>query len=330
MKDEVFAVRILKNVEPYKVKEPLFEGVRVILTYLGEAYSPAYIQGISGAAFRVATGCPSRPTCCMMMWPTDLLNLLGYEIAEVPCYSPVGEKLTEKMIEAVKEQIDSGKPALVWHAMTNAEWDVVFGYDEGKGIFYGRGSYWLDAEEYHTEPWNRAEKAVNICPAFSAVLIGEKKRKFDARRAEVNALRNATAHARTVKDKPEDGGWYSYEGIQALRKWSEAYSNPGKDRDLADAYCFDIYHSTHATASVFLREIACYYPETEMLFLKAADYIEEEAKVFRSCAPYLGWSSPWGVNEERSKAVAPLLEKVSELYEKAIVCIEQGLDQMNL
>lgn len=109
------------------MKEPLFEGVRVIMTYLGEDYSSAYIQGISGAAFRVATGCPSRPTCCMMMWTTDLIRLLGYNYKEYPCFDPNGENQMDGMIKAVREQIDAGRPALVWHAMTSAEWDVVCG-----------------------------------------------------------------------------------------------------------------------------------------------------------------------------------------------------------
>ncbi|MDF2542489.1 MAG: hypothetical protein K0S47_2207 [Herbinix sp.] len=320
-------MKILKDVKPYKVKEPLFEGVRVIMSYLGEPYSPEYIQGISGAAFRIATGCPSRPTCCMMMWTTDLIKLLGYEYTEYPCYGSNGENLTTTMISAIQAQIDDGKPVLVWHAMTSAEWDVVCGYDEENRIFFGRGSYWgPEANEYHTEAWDRAEKAMEICPAFGAVIIGDKKGTYDAKNAEINALRDAVAHARTRKDQPEESGWYSYEGLQALRKWAEAYSNPGKDRDLADAYCFDIYHSTHATAPVFLREIACHFPEaTEKLLQEAADYMEEEAKTFQSCSPYLGWNSPWGVNEERSQAVAPLLAKVANLYEKAIECIEQGL-----
>lgn len=35
--------------------------------------------------------------------------------------------------------------------------------------------------------------------------------------AEINALTDAVAHARIVKDKPEEGRWYSYEGIQCLK-----------------------------------------------------------------------------------------------------------------
>ena len=49
---------ILEGIDRYRVVEPLFEGIRVILSYRGETYTPDYIQGISGAAFRVAGICP--------------------------------------------------------------------------------------------------------------------------------------------------------------------------------------------------------------------------------------------------------------------------------
>ena len=62
----------LEGVDRYQVVEPMFEGLRVILSYRGEPYSPAYIQGISGAAFRVGGICPCAPTCGTAMQPQDL------------------------------------------------------------------------------------------------------------------------------------------------------------------------------------------------------------------------------------------------------------------
>ena len=51
-------MKLLKNMERFKLTEPLFEAVRVVLSYRGEEYSPAYIQGISGRAFRVGVSVP--------------------------------------------------------------------------------------------------------------------------------------------------------------------------------------------------------------------------------------------------------------------------------
>lgn len=322
---EGIEMKILENVDVYKVYDPVFESVRIVMNYMGESYSHQYIQGISGSAFRVATGCPSRPTCCNMMWITGLIRLLGYEYTEYPCFGPNGENLMDEMIATVRAQIDAGRPALVWHALTSAEWDVVCGYDEENKLFYGRGTY-RSFESNNCEPWDRAAKAAEICPAFGAITIGAKTGTFDARKAEIAALRDAVTHARTVKDKPETGGWYSYEGIQSLRKWSEAYSNPGKERDLADGYCFLVYSSTHGAAAGFLREIAPNYTgEAGELLLEAAGIMEKEAEVFSECSPYLGMNSSWGVDEERSRIVAPLLRKTADLYEKSVESLEKAL-----
>lgn len=73
---------VIDGVDGYQVLEPMFEGIRVILTHRGESYSPAYIQGISGAAFRIAGICPCAPTCSSQMSSTDLIKLLGYEATE--------------------------------------------------------------------------------------------------------------------------------------------------------------------------------------------------------------------------------------------------------
>ena len=77
---------ILENVDRYRVQEPLFEGVRAILSYRGEEHSPAYVQGISGAAFRIGGPCPCAPTCEWAMSTDALIHLLGYEYErlEVP------------------------------------------------------------------------------------------------------------------------------------------------------------------------------------------------------------------------------------------------------
>lgn len=318
-------MKILENVDVYKVYDPVFESVRIVMNYIGESYSYQYIQGISGSAFRVATGCPSRPTCCNMMWITDFIRLLGYEYMEYPCFDPNGENLLDEMVTAVRMQIDAGRPALVWHALTSAEWDMVCGYDEENKLFYGRGTN-RDFESNNCELWDRAASAAKICPAFGTITIGAKTGTLDARKAEITALRDSVTHARTVKDKPEAGGWYSYEGIQSLRKWSEAYSNPGKVRDLADAYCFQVYRSTHGTAAGFLREIAPNYSASAgELLLKAAEIMEKEAKIFSQCSPHLGFDSPWGVDEERSRMVAPLLRETADLYEKAVETLEKAL-----
>lgn len=311
------------HVEPYKICEPLFEGIRVILNYRGESYSPAYIQGISGAAFRIAGICPCAPTCSTMMETRNLIRLLGYEIKEFDINDNPDE-LIGPMTEAVRNEIDNGRPVPVWHAFTNAEWDVVCGYDEEKSAFLGRGSY-RGFDDFASESWNRAKEAVNICPAFGAILIGEKVAAFDEYAAEVSALKEAVRHGRDTREPLPDGKWTMYQGIQCYRKWADEFAKPGKDRGAGDAYCFGIYSATHRAAAEFLSEIAGKYDRASDLLLEAAALFEKEASVLKSAESLLWWDSPWGVNEERSSKAAPILKQCADAYEGAIECLEKAL-----
>lgn len=311
------------HVETYKVCEPLFESVRVVLNFLGESYSPAYIQGISGAAFRIAGICPCAPTCSTMMETPDFIRLLGYEIKEFNINDNPTE-LIGPMAEAVRNEIDSGRPALVWHAFTNAEWDVVCGYDEEKSAFLGRGSY-RGFDEFVSEPWNRAAEAVHICPAFGAILIGEKTAAFDEYAAEVAALKEAVRHGRDTREPEPDGKWTMYQGIQCYRKWADDFGKPGKDRGAGDAYCFGIYSATHRAAVDFLSEIAGKYDRASDLLLEAAVFFDKEVTMLKNAESLLWWNSPWGVNEERSSKTAPILRQCADAYESAIECLERAL-----
>jgi len=132
----------LEGVYHHRVMDPLFECVRVVMSHLGEPYSPAYIQGISGAAFRIGGICPCAPTCSYAMETKDLVKLLGYKARYLPL---TGNGINpaagiHEVLAAVKDQIREGRPAILWHAFTNCEWDVVCGFDEEKRQFIRRGS----------------------------------------------------------------------------------------------------------------------------------------------------------------------------------------------
>ena len=152
---------ILKNVDRYRIIEAMNEGVRVILNYRGEPYSPAYVQGISGAAFHIAGICPCAPTCTPGIEPIELTRLFGYQAEQLPLFNdtvkwdqPAPDELLYAMIERVKDDIRHNKPVLVWHAFTFAEWDVVAGFDDERKIFYGRGSY-QGLDGYAEASWTR-------------------------------------------------------------------------------------------------------------------------------------------------------------------------------
>jgi len=302
---------ILLNIDEYKYYDPLFEGARIVLNYIGEKYTPEYILGISGSAFKIAGGCPSRPTCVYDFWPADFFKYLGYEVKEYPCFDQKENDISDKMIEAVKQQIDSGKPALIFSAFSLSEWDVVCGYDEEAKQFVGRRVN-SHANDYARESWDKAKQDENF-PA-GAVLIGDKISELNNREAEINSLKNAVNHARQETDNV---------GIKFYYEWAEEYSKEGKDRGLADVYCYAVYSSVRRACGLYLREIAPNYDSEN--FLKAADCFERETELLASAWHYLGWDSPWGIDEERSKNVAPILKAAAENYEKGIEYLEKIL-----
>lgn len=311
---------MLVNIDIYRYNDPLFEGARIILSSMGEKYSPEYIQGISGSAFKIAGGCPSRPTCIYDRWTPDFLRFMGYEITELPCYDEEGKDISKTMIEGVKRHLEKGKPALVWHAFTNAEWDVVCGYDDDAKQFIGRGSY-LGFDDYHRETWTRAA-ICDVAPAFGAILIHGRKELFNEREAEIASLQAAVKHARSDVKEGEE----AIEGIKFYKQWAEEYSREGKERGVADAYCYDVYSSVRKAAVIYLREIGHKYGGDILENLQYASlHFEREVELLAQARPYLSWESPWGVNEERSAKLAPILKEAAECYEKGIENIEKAL-----
>ena len=302
------------EIDSYRYYDPIFEGVRVILNALGEKYTPEYISGISGSAFKIAAGCPSRPTCVKDFWANDFFGYMGYEIKEYP-----GSDINGDMILAVKESIDNQRPALVWHAFREEEWDVVCGYDEEAKQFIGWGTY--GGGEYRREPWGRA-KTSNVY-AFGAIIVGEKTSVLNEREAEISSLKKAVEHAKKESDKEELS---ELEGIQGYKKWAEMYTKPGADRGVACAYCHETYSSVRKAAVVYLNELATKYGGDAAVHLKeAAFWFDKEAGELDKASPYISWSSPWGVDEKRSENLAPILKAASEKYEKAIEAIEKAL-----
>jgi hypothetical protein len=313
----------LIEIDSYRYFDPVFEGVRVILNQIGETYTPEYISGISGSAFKIAAGCPSRPTCVCDFWPAEFFRYMGYEVREYACEDADGHDISGKMIESVKEQIDKGHPALVWHAFRDEEWDVVCGYDEETKQFIGKGNCHAD---YVKNPWDRP-KTSNVY-GFGAVIPGKKVSDFNAREAEMDSLKRAVSHAR--KETAEDE-LYKSEGIQGYKNWAAMYAAPGADRGVADSYCYDTYSSVRKAAVIYLRGLGDKYGGEAAAYLKnaAADF-EIEIGELEKARPYISWDSPWGVDEERSKMLAPILTEAAAAYENGIESIEKALPFLTL
>ncbi len=351
----------IEGVDRYRVCEPLFECVRVVLTQRGEAYTPEYLQGISGAAFRIAGICPCAPTCSAAMPTETLAGVLGYQVRRLNlddsqeegrkriqrladiCKAnggalPAEEGLsvpdlkelrrqTAAIIAAVKAEIRAGRPVVVWHAFTNAEYDVVVGFDDSKGTFLGRGSYAGGGADLATAPQTRMLNAAYVGGAPGAILIGEKRGPFDAAKVEVAALQEAVRHAYSSKNREKvgKGAWVFLEGLAAYDRWIGHFSDPAAKRGPGDAYCYGVYRSTHRAAAVFLREIAPKYPQAKAQLLEAATRFQTEADTLTEAEALLWWKSPEGPDAARNQRVVPILTKARGEYAAGIAAIGQAL-----
>lgn len=332
MDDQVSIV--LDGVDRYRVVEPVFESVRVVLSYRGETYPPAYVQGISGAAFRIGGICPCAPTCACAMSTQDLLKTFGYEIEHLSlCEEGMDPtKEVHSVIARVKEEIRAGRPVIVWHAFTTAEWDVVCGFDDENHQFVGRGSY-AGLDGYATADQGRTATCGAICPPLGAILVGDKTGEYDARGSEIAALEEAVAHAHSTENVDKLGGeqWVMLYGLACYDRWIRDFeTDPARLPTMGDRYCFGVNRSTHGAAAGFLRELALKYPQVKTHLERAAEYFVTEADALNEGAGMLfpGWQLPREASREMNDKVAALLRTARDNYARAIDEIGSALGGM--
>jgi hypothetical protein len=317
---------VLPNVDHYRVTEAMVEGLRVILSYRGEPFSPAYLQGISGAAFNVSGICPCAPTCSSFTSPQDLAKQFGYQVDYAPLFGD-GVDLTRDvpiLVARIKDDIRNGHPVLVWHAFTYAEWDVVCGFNEEMSTFNGRGSY-FGMDEYAAADEGRTATCLDICPALGAIFIGEKTGQLDAQTAEINSLKKALDHAYSSKNKDKLGGsdWVFLEGLACYDRWIDTFMNSSYIPNMGDRYCFNVYRSTHRTAGDYLRELSENYPQASGSLEGAAVHFDMEAAGLHTCAELT-----LSASSDRNLTAVNGLTTSRNHYARAMDCIAQALEDI--
>lgn len=323
-------MKLLKGMEKFVLAEPLFEAIRVVLTYRGEEYSPAYIQGISGAAFRIGGICPCAPTCTCAMWTADLPVKLGYETEKIEFMEESGVDMVRwsKLVERIKSEIDNGRPVAMWSQFAFAEWGVINGYDDEKREFIGCDSN-HENKSFRRTSYEKASKSEGV-PVFGAIIIGDKTSDPNLEELEIASLKEAVKHAKTVTEiDPDPDKWTFLNGIQAYERWRDSFKdNPGRKKSMGDSYCYRIYYNTHMAAADYLLEIAPKYKDAEEELKKAAEAFKEEHEVYKAAWKTVGYSAPADIDEEGMQRAYDSLNKACEFYAKGIEHIEKALELM--
>ena len=331
---------VIDGVDRYHYVDPMFESIRIAIGARGDVYPPEYIQGLSGMAFRIGGPCPCAPTCSLAMSPEELCRLLGYEarIQYLGESTKQAEAAVGAAIESVKAQIRAGRAVPVWHAFTNAEWDVVCGFDEQTGEFLGLGSY-AGGEQYARAPEGRMVEAAQICGAFGPLLIADKTGALDAREAELSALEEAVRHGYSPRDPfldhVTDGPlpWRFREGLACYDGWAHSFrSQPDRvPDDGGDRYPLGVYCSTRQAAAPFLRGLADKCPGAEAHLLAAADSFAQDAAAMTGLRDeLLGWGARWDEPDPAKAArAAELLATARGAYADGLFALEQALEALD-
>jgi hypothetical protein len=235
------------------------------------------------------------------------------------------------LIERTKQEVRKGRPVVFWNAFTTAEFDVVCGFDDQKKILMGRGSYAGNGGGYAAAPETRAIETALVGGAPTAILIGSKVREYDARKAELVALREAVRHGRSRPDSEgaEGGKWVMLDGIACYDRWVDSFRKPDAKRGSGDAYCYGIYRDTHRAASAFLREIAPRYPSAREELERAADCFLAEADILKEGESLLWWRSPQGPDAARNEKAVQVLQRARDQYAAGIQGIEDALGEID-
>jgi hypothetical protein len=271
----------------------------------------------------------------------DLITLLGYKVDAFPLFGEDVDLDIErpKVLAQVKDEIRAGWPAILWHAFTTCEWDVVAGFDDETQQFFGRGSYAGLGEAYAIADQARTTTCTAICPALGAILIGDKVRDFNAREAELSALREAVRHAHSPipndreestadQDEGSDEQWVMLDGLPCYDRWVRDFkADPPRLPTMGDRYCFGVYRSTHRAASAFMRELVPKYPEARAYLEEASGHFTAEADALHEAADLLfpAWKLPEQPSMAKNKRAAALLSVARDNYARAIDEIEKAL-----
>ena len=327
----------MENVDCFRIGDPFYEAVRVVLAHRGEQFYPDYVQGIAGASFLMSEPPPSAPVYRGGRSTADLLRLFGYEVEELGFEGMPLDQIRRAVpgfVARIREELSQGRPVIVWHAFSDGGFDVVCGYEEASAEFLGYGSTCGDESGPARAPEDRFAACFGRSPVFGAILVGEKTGEFSARQAEIASLCEAVRIAHSVPDRfLEDADCVpplrSRRGFACYDAWIRRFTLGPKPPELDLGACrhlFAMYGMARQTAGPFLRRLAFKFPVAGKDLREAATCFEGEA-VFLSrlaeevfAAGSAGRESP-----ESSREAGRLFSAAAKTYSVAIDHLEEAL-----
>jgi hypothetical protein len=312
---------VIHDLDRYRHHEPVFEGMRVILLHRREPVSAPSISVVSGAAFRVHTRERLDVLRNQAMQPHELARLFGYEAELIPFHTSaadprpeLGQTPAERlpgMLELARAELLGGRPVLLWHAVSDREYDVVAGFDEPQGLLHAFGSR-AGLREYETVAEGRA--ADGAVEGTGLVLVGERTSAYSIGRLERAALQVAVGHADDARC-----------GLSAYDEWARYFAQragglaPDGPEGSDGAYVLQVMAASRLAGTSYLRNLAWLYSAQANAHLDlAAENLLREAEAIQALvALFPSLDSPLANRDDCFEAV-DLIARARARYSLAI------------
>ncbi len=303
------------------------------LEYTGDPCSYDYLMGVTGAAFRRFWNRDDGGNVDLMYLAPEphmrAFRALGYTYRTVP-------KEKQAMIDALKETVARGVPAIAFGIIGPPEAGLVTGYDRDGQTFYGY-SYFQDASVrgyYELEGWF---EAIEQGSPYGLILIGDKVARPPEREVLVLTLEWALDLAQTAArpEVPDHGA-----GLAAYDAWA-AGLEADADYPPGEAEVLSTRVMVHGDQTMMLMErahAAAYLRSMVEVAPEAAECLKAAADLYAEVAETPGiwlWGHSMGVQVQQALAdaatrrgIAAQIRAAREKEARAVEQVEKALKAM--
>jgi hypothetical protein len=307
-------------------------GAASALSALKHRADAADVAGLSGYAFVVNVHpelCPSGPTAFDWEALVEGMTALGRDVQLIcaPREPRSDARLSRELFDKVREQVDAGRPCLVWGAAGVPEFGIVYGYRDNCYVrrsmasCAAAGDKALGPNDYPEEPL-RFDK-LESPGSFSAFMFGS-AHEADSDRAERAAMTRAV---QLLRDRHPCYAPGYVHGIAAFEAWARAMDTPPEGLNpMGNAYNAQCYAELHEQGGVFLRRVAEHQERAAGLLSEAADTYEASARALGKVAGLFPFPEGKGVEDPaRRREAAALLRSCRDSDSKTASALERAL-----
>jgi len=253
--------------------------VTSVLRAMGIAKDFTDVGGMSGYAFIVNIHpelCPSGPTAFdwgMLIEGTQALGLEIELVGESHDEWSDDEALMANLFEQVRQEVDEGRPSVVWGATSAPEFAIVYGYRAESylvrsfrstiGKTRGACAQPLGPDESPEEPVPYNELKA---PGCVAAFFFRDRLETDPTKAERGAISRAV---QLLRDRHPCFDPDYLHGTHAFTAWADSLKQ-GKAQPFGNAYNTGCYWELQMLAAGFCRRVASRYPKASEALNQAA------------------------------------------------------------